>query len=369
MKTFKLTVIVIATLLASRCFAQENSSDYLSKNWKTVATRMPDEWYGSGEARKVADSVLKYQTMIGGWAKNSGFHNGGVKQDEWARIQSSGIGATFDNGATITELRFLAKIYSSIMDERYKQAFLKGLNYIFISQYDNGGWPQFFPVRKGHSVAYSGHITYNDNAMVNTMEFLKEVYSDDEEFSRLQISCELKAEARKAFDKGIQCILKTQIIVDDRPTVWCAQHDEKTLAPANARSYELASFSGSESVGITELLMNIDNPSQEIIAAVDGAIEWFDNHRIKGIKVETIVNEDGEKDRVVVEDASAPDLWARFYDLETGRPFFCSRDGIKRNSLAEISYNRRNGYSWYTNAPEKILRKYTEWKKKHASCK
>lgn len=368
MKTFKLTIIVIATLLASRCFAQENSSDYLSKNWKTVATRMPDEWYGSGEARKVADSVLKYQTMIGGWAKNSGFHNGGVKQDEWARIQSSGIGATFDNGATITELRFLAKIYSSIMDERYKQAFLKGLNYIFISQYDNGGWPQFFPVRKGNSVAYSGHITYNDGAMANTMEFLKEIYSDDEEFSRLKISCELKAKARKAFDKGIQCFLKTQIIVDNRPTVWCAQHDEKSLAPVNARSYELASFSGSESVGIVLLLMDINKPSDEIIAAVNGAINWFDKNRVKGIRIETIVNQNGEEDRVVVEDANAPDLWARFYDLETGMPFFCSRDGIKRDSLAEISANRRNGYQWYTNAPEKVLGKYPEWKKKNVSC-
>lgn len=368
MKILELTIFVICVLVTNHCLEQENHFEYLSKNWKHVATRMPDEWYGSAEARMAADSVLKYQTIIGGWIKNSGFHNGAVNQEEWARVKSSGIGATFDNGATITELRFLAKIYSHQKDERYKQAFLKGMNYIFISQYDNGGWPQFFPVRKGGSIAYSGHITYNDGAMVNTMLFLKEIHSDEEEYSALKISSEIRAKARELFDKGIQCILKTQIIVDNRPTVWCAQHDEKTLAPANARSYELASFSGSESVGITELLMEIENPSQEIIQAVDGAIEWFDNHRIKGIKVVTVVNEDGEKDRVVVEDAGAPDLWARFYDLETGRPFFCSRDGIKKDSLAEISYNRRNGYSWYTSTPEKILSKYTEWKKKHASC-
>lgn len=60
----------------------------------------------------------------------------------------------------------------------------------------------------------------------------------------------------------------------------------------------------------------------------------------------------------------APPLWGRFHDLETSRPYFCSRDGIKRSTLAEISHERRNGYSWYTNAPEKIIKSYSEWKLK-----
>ena len=87
------------------------------------------------------------------------------------------------------------------------------MNYIFISQYGNGGWPQFYPVRKG-SVAYSGHITYNDDAMVNTMQFLKEIFSDNKEYTSLQISSDTKEKAKEAFDKGIDCILKTQIIID-----------------------------------------------------------------------------------------------------------------------------------------------------------
>jgi pectinesterase len=110
--------------------------------------------------------------------------------------------------------------------------------------------------------------------------------------------------------------------------------------------------------------MDIDNPSKEIIASVNGAIEWFENNRIEGVKIETETLEDGKKNRIVVEDKNAPTLWGRFYDLETSKIYFCSRDGIKRNTLAEISYNRRNGYSWYTNAPERALKRYPEWKKK-----
>jgi pectinesterase len=57
-------------------------------------------------------------------------------------------------------------------------------------------------------------------------------------------------------------------------------------------------------------------------------------------------------------------MWARFYELENNRPFFCDRDGIKKYTLAEIGYERRNGYSWYSDSPQKILDKYPEWKKK-----
>ena len=39
-----------------------------------------------------------------------------------------------------------------------------------------------------------------------------------------------------AFRRGMDCILKCQVVIDGSPTVWCAQHDEITLAPAMGRS-------------------------------------------------------------------------------------------------------------------------------------
>jgi hypothetical protein len=44
--------------------------------------------------------------------------------------------------------------------------------------------------------------------------------------------------------------------------------------------------------------------------------------------------------------ARAPDaspLWARFYELDTTRPFMANRDGKKVYSLAEVERERRNG--------------------------
>ena len=367
MRIFGLASIILA-LTATSILAQKEkgaSGSYLSMSWKEVATRMPSAWYGSDEAKRVAENVLLSQKDIGGWEKNKPYHHIFSEAEKADFMEGKAeVGATFDNGATITELRFLAKVYAHFHDGRYKQAFEKGLNYIFISQYENGGWPQFFPVRTGKSVAYSGHITYNDDAMVNVMVFLKELISNDKAFASLQIDNNTKAKAKKAFDKGIECILKTQIIVNGQPTVWCAQHDEKTLAPADARSYELASFSGAESVGIVLLLMGIDNPSDDIIASINGAVKWFQNNKIEGIRLDKEIDKDGKENRIVVEDKDASPIWARFYDLETNKPFFCSRDGIKRSSLAEISYERRNGYGWYTYAPAELLKKIPEWSRK-----
>ncbi len=361
-KTLIIAVISIFTLY---CNAQNNSFNYQNKRWSRVATSMPIEWYKSDEAKLVAENVLLAQKEIGGWEKNKNFHRKFSDSEKSYYLNNKfEIGATFDNDATTTELRFLAKVYAHNKDERYKKAFEKGLNYIFIAQYENGGWPQFYPVRKG-SVDYSGHITYNDDAMVNTMNFLNEIILDNEEFAALQISNEIKEKAKTAFNKGVQAILDTQIIVDGQPTVWCAQHYEITLEPAKARSYELASFSGAESVNIVLLLMEIDNPSEEIVASIKGAVQWFENNKIEGIRIENTINKDGKRDRVVVEDKNAPAIWGRFYDLETSKPFFCSRDGVKRNTLAEISYERRNGYGWYTDKPAELLHEYPKWLKKN----
>ncbi|NLA94024.1 MAG: pectate lyase [Bacteroidales bacterium] len=328
-------------------------------SWEEVANRMPAEWYASDQAAEVAETVLNHQTKIGGWTKNTDFHKK-INEEEWAKVSESGIGATFDNAATITEMRFLAKMYKNRKDERYKDAFIKGFNYILKAQYDNGGWPQFYPARPNNSVSYSACITFNDNAYVNVMNMLKDIFTDAEDLKTLKLDDNIKKLARESFDKGVRCILDTQIIVDGERTVWCAQHDQVTLKPAKARAYELPSFSGAESVNITLLLMSLPSPSDEVVAAIKGAVKWFDKHKIPDMKYERYKDENGEKDSKLVPSPGSV-VWARFYDLETEKPFFCGRDGIKKETLQEIEKERRGGYSWYNNAPSKVLKEYPEW--------
>ncbi|WP_025764474.1 pectate lyase [Dyadobacter tibetensis] len=356
---------IIISLLA--CILSNYSDLYgqiTEKNWSEVVYKMPKSWYGSEEAIRIAENLLIAQKSIGGWEKNKPYHKMLSTQEKIQYHDSKNkLGATFDNGATTSEMLFLAKVYGQTRKESFRVAFNKGLDYIYLSQYKNGGWPQFFPVRTG-SVQYSAHITYNDDAMVNIMKFLKKVYTNDSDITPLELSQLDKERALKAYRNGIRCILDTQILVNGKPTVWCAQHDEKTLLPAQARSYELPSFSGSESVGIVNLLLQEEYPSQRIKEAVQGAMIWFESHKIEGIRIETETTAQNTKNRVVVTDPDAPAVWARFYDLETAQPFFCDRDGIKKKSLAEIGDNRRNGYSWYTSRPASLYSQYALWKEK-----
>lgn len=354
---------MIALVLLLSAPGMSAQQDIGRRSWNSVATKMPVEWYGSTQAVQIADTLVRYQTVKGGWPKNVKWHIK-VDRDEMRRIQETGIGATIDNNATTTEMRYIAKVYARTGEERFRLSFLRGVGYLLEAQYDNGGWPQFYPVRPQKSVSYSGHITYNDGAMVNVMNFLRDIYDSSPDFAALAIDDSTKAKAREAFDRGISCILKTQIISDGVPTVWCAQHDAVTLLPAKARAYELPSFSGSESAGVVWLLMSLPDPSPEVIRAVKGAVSWFESHRIDNRRFVRRRDETGRRNATLTE-AEGECVWARFYDLETGEPFVCDRDGIKRKSLDELGAERRNGYAWYVTAPAGVVKAYPKWLEKH----
>lgn len=266
--------------------------------------------------------------------------------------------ATIDNNHTVGEIRYLLKAYHETKNETYRKAAEKGVEYLLAAQYSNGGWPQFYP----NLSSYKHCITYNDNAMMNVMNLLYDIVQKNGDATL--VDPKYVAPADVAIKKGVDIILKTQVRVSGRLTVWCAQHDEKTLEPAKARAYELPSLSGSESVGIVQFLMLMNNPSTEIKEAINNAIAWFVGAQIKGYKIvlTTDATQPTGRDRILVKDSTSV-LWARFYDLDTNKPFFCDRDGIKKNTLAEIGNERRAGYMWYGTWPAQLIEvDYPKWK-------
>lgn len=301
--------------------------------------------------------LLDHQTPAGGWPKNTDF----TQPPKHAPTDRD---ATIDNGATTTPLRRLAAVISASdsPDPRHLAAFDRGVDYLLAAQYENGGWPQFFPLRKG----YYSHITYNDDAMVRTLELLRDVARGEPPFAFTAPG--RRARAAAAVEKGVDCILRTQIRQNGALTVWCAQHDEKTLAPAWARNFEPPSLSGAESVRIVRFLMSVENPTPEIIAAIEGAVAWFEKTKINGLRYERSKFPDGTPDVQIVADPSAPPLWARFYELGTDRPLFVDRDRVFRYEHSELGRERRAGYAYYTTAPSALLQKdYPAWRARLAA--
>lgn len=331
-KTLLIAIWITATGLLA--VGRPNWDSYLKKT---------ESWYQSQEGRRVAENILSWQTPQGDWPKN----------EETASTRFSGdtakLDGTFDNNATIGEMRVLAKAWRATGDERCRDAFLKGLDLILKAQYPTGGWPQFYPPSRG----YNRHITFNDGVTVRIMNLLKDVaQSPDFEF----IGFERRTAAQKAFDRGIECILKCQIRVNGKLTVWCAQHDEIDYRPRPARSYELASLSGGESVGILRLLMDLDDPSPEVVRAVTAGVEWYRSAAIRGLRLE---RQNGRE--VAVSDPDAPPLWGRFYEIETNRAIFCNRDGVPHYDYNELGEERSSGYNWLDNWGRDVFEAYEEW--------
>lgn len=214
-------------------------------------------WYASAEATRVAENLVLYQRNTGGWPKNIDMAVAlSDKQRSELLREKAEIDSTIDNEATYTQLIFLARVHRATNAAQFREAFIKGFDYLIAAQYENGGWPQYYPIRKG----YYQHITFNDDAMIGVMRLLRDVALRKPDY--LFVDEKRRAQAQVAVDKGVECILKTQVLVQGKRTVWCAQHDEVTLAPAPARAYELISLSGQESVGIVEFLLALNTPTR-----------------------------------------------------------------------------------------------------------
>ena len=334
-----------------------------------VITPLPDQKrYRDSEIAQIADNVLLFQKANGGWPKNYDMLAILDDQQRRAVLQTrNDLNTTFDNGTTHSQVEYLAKAYSTTKDSRYREACLRGIDFILSAQYANGGWPQFYPDTSG----YQKYITFNDGAMTGVMEVLQRILENRPYYSF--VDDDRKERIRKAYAMGIDCILECQIIQNGVRTVWGQQHDNVDFRPRAARTFEPASLSGGESAEVVLLLMGIDSPSTGVIEAVQSAVRWFDRSKIEGIRVKVIPAlmvrykyHITSSDRIIEKDPAAPSIWARLYELGTNRPLFCNRDMKVVYSLAEVDRERRTGYSWYTYAPSEVLEKYPEWQKRWA---
>lgn len=253
--------------------------------------------------------------------------------------------------ATVNEMRFLARGYRATQDERYRQAVIGGLNFILAAQYPSGGWPHSYPTFRN---PYDRHATFNDDMMPDLMTLLQEV-SAAPEFEC--VGEENRKRARAAVERGIDFILKSQIRVNGRLTAWAQQYDEATYEPRPARAFEPVAISGGESASVLQYLMSLNEPSPAVIAAIEAGVQWYRDVQIDGLRLTQT-----KDDRIVTPDPSAPPLWARFYDIKTGRPMFVGRDGVIRERLADIEQERRGGYAWYNYNGTKVFERYAAWK-------
>lgn len=329
-------------------------------------------WYGGDEARRAADNIVSFQTPAGGWGKNQDrTRPPRLKGQAWTAVDvpwaardiagdaNWAFVGTIDNNATTSEMRFLARVQRQspgAEGEPYRAAFLKGLRYLLTAQYPNGGWPQVFPLMGG----YHDALTYNDNAIPKVLELLNVTAAREGDYAFVPPA--LAQDARRAASAGYALVLKTQVKVDGRRTLWGQQHDPFTLAPSGARAWELPLLSSDESAGVLVALMHAPVQSPEMSAAIEDGVAWLRSHALYDIEWPS--DRPAEGKRVIHKPGAGP-IWARLYDPKTGKPTFGARDGSAHDNVEELPADVRNSYAWFGVAPSKALAAYDRWRASH----
>ncbi|WP_230687722.1 pectate lyase [Hymenobacter ruricola] len=354
------------TALGSACARKEVVTEDAGKASVSASTASASNPQAPVLLDSTAEKMLVFQRAIGGWPKAVGTAKVDYKHPLSAADRARTLAdknrndATIDNNATSREIIYLAQAYQKTNNPAYRQGAENGLRFLLKMQYPNGGFPQYYPDFSN----YRHQITYNDNAMVRCLEVLRAVAQQKAPYNGLDAS--LVAPAKDAVERGVDCILKTQYVRQGQPTAWCAQYDEKTLQPAKARAFELASLSGDESVEIVRFLMGVEKPSPAVRKAIDSAMAWFQKVKLTGYTMKEIAapGEKTGRDRVIVPEAGAT-IWARFYELDTDRPIYVGRDSQVHYQLSEIENERRAGYLYAGTWPAKLLEKeYPAWQKR-----
>jgi len=244
------------------------------------ATR--DEFYYQA-AMDVAEGLIAAQHPAGGWNYLHDFAGEESTRRWYDTIGKNGWrleefhhyygNATFDDAGTSEASQFLLRLYLERRSSRLREPVEKAVRFVLDSQFENGGWPQRFPLTAEgglHGNAnYTRQITFNDDVAGENIKFLLMVYQTlgDER-------------ALAAIRRAMNIFVSTQ---QPAPQAgWGLQHDVQTLRPIAARTYEPEALTAHTTyVNITQLLNFYEWTGEErFIARVPEAIAWLDSVRL-----------------------------------------------------------------------------------------
>ena len=263
-------------------------------------------------ATAVADALIWGQLETGGWDYVVDF----LGEDRWryrhegAVDQEGSDTCVFDDNVSQEAIRLLMAVDGVLGRDPYHDAVLYALEFMMESQFENGAWPQKYPLTGSYPDYYQEYYTFNDRVINDCISVMMEAYQryGDERYLR-------------SAEMGGSFIIISQI---EEPQGGWAQQYLWNLTPAWARAFEppavCSAVTGRNIITLLDLYLYTGN--ETYLTPIPSAIDWLNRSTI------------GEE------------LWARFYELGTNRPIYGDRDGQIHYELSEISEERRRGYSW-----------------------
>jgi pectinesterase len=225
--------------------------------------------------------------------------------------------------------------------------FLGTLEYVLGAQMPNGCWPRVYPLRGGSGDA----IAVGDGGMLNVLPLLLAVARGDFPFA----DTPLLRRAEQSLLRGLDCIVRSQVVVDGRRTGWAARLDPLTLAPISVDGP--AGLSADDTPALLGFLMPLETNDPRVAASVRGGAAWLRETMLWGLSR----GPDGAP-------APAPGpgpLWARVYEIGSNRPVYAGADGAVHRGLPVLAESA--GADEFIGWPDATLEQYDEWARDRAS--
>ncbi|HPD45621.1 MAG TPA: pectate lyase [Anaerohalosphaeraceae bacterium] len=269
------------------------------------AWRATGDAYYLDAARDVARALVWGQRAVGGWDHRVDAAHLTPDAKQPKRAQGA---CTFDDKITQGALEFLIEADGAIDEPWLDEAVELGLEFMLKSQFENGAWPQWYPLRGG----YHDYYTFNDNAMNDCILLMLKAHKVYGKEAYLQ-------SARKCGD----FIIASQL---DPPQAGWAQQYDHDLRPAWARAFEppgVCSAVTARNIR-TLIALYLYTKDAKYLTPIPAAIEWLNASML------------GEH------------LWARVYEVGTNRPIYGDRENGNKiiYDYDKLSERERTSYGW-----------------------
>lgn len=265
----------------SQIWVQGGTPD-MGECFLTIYKVTGDEYYLEC-AEKAANALIYGQHPLGGWHYFIDFDKSGLA--EWYTYIFSNFkwgmeeyrhyygNCTFDDDSTVGPTRFLLNLYMTTLDPKYRASLLKALDFILMSQYENGSWPQRYPLRYEFAhdglPDYTSLYTFNDSVINGNINMLVEA------FERLGDERYLAAAKR-----GMDFLIISQ--GPEGQAAWGAQHG-KDLAPAWGRTHEPPVYKPRYTLENIRALIRyyMMTGDRRYLAPIQGALEWLEDSAVE----------------------------------------------------------------------------------------
>ncbi|MFO8012188.1 MAG: pectate lyase [Phycisphaerae bacterium] len=213
---------------------------------------------------------------------------------------------TLDDNITQGAIDFLMDLDRTRDEPWLDDGVRLGLAYLLKAQFDNGAWPQWYPLRGG----YHDYYTFNDNTINDCIRVLLDAHR---QYGR--------AEYLEGAKRGGDFIIASQL---DEPQAGWAQQYSHDLTPAWARAFEPPGVCSAVTARNIRTLIDLAVYTRDAryLEPLPAALVWLDRSKLK------------------------KGTWARLYELGTNRPIYGDRDRKIHYTREEVSKERRTGYSW-----------------------